>query len=599
MRLRCCCFALLLFAGYQLLFSETFSPDRILSEPPPRRVQIASQPTLSAFAEGHLTLEIVVSPDAVPVLRFAAAELGYYLKTALGVEIPVVAEPDPDLTSLVLGDTLWSRASGISVEEMPLDGFFIKSRGTSIYLCGIDDPEVDPVKSGRDNLNYAHGTVTAVYDFLERFLAIRFYFPGEQGAIVPRLSNLAFPEMDIFDRPDLPRRSFAWPADLQFPEANIQPGDLTRFQLQLRNSAFQVPDQSGMESLDIARRWAGQHPEILGADESGQRQKPSEQPNAKRLCLASEFLHQALYLDVEAFLTGKTASARGLDAWDAAAFHPGFFNLSLPENAQNCYCSQCQRYYQSHPESERFWTLISEIALQLQQKGVPGYLTFCSNGLYAQLPQIALPGNVLIAVATENPWFQNGNRPVRLEEQLAFWKKTLKRKPWLAIHLSSALQPSFLPAITPAAIGNFICRSSPAISGAHFRTQYTSGTALSLNYYIAAKCSWNTSLKAEQLLQEHHRLMFGPGAPAMSQFFASSEKLWLALLKAESALPPGQKSRENLWRVIYSPVQIEQFRTCFAEAETATENSPEYRSKVAYFRKAFLAPLEAAFSLLK
>ncbi len=586
--------ALLLFAGYPVLFSATFSPDRILSEPPPRRVKIASQPTLPGFAEGRLTLEIVVAPDAVPVVRFAAAELGYYLKRVLGVDIPLAAEPDSELTSLVLGDTPWSRAAGLTIEELPLDGFYIKNRGNSIYLGGIDDPELDPGTNGSSNLHFAHGTITATYDFLERFLGIRFYFPGDTGTHFPQLKNLAFPEMDIFDRPDLPRRFFDLPAGLQFPDVHLLPGDLARYQLQLRNSAFQVPDQGGMDSLAIARRWANQNPEILGADESGKRPTASEQLDPSRFCFASEFLRNNLYQDAEAFLTGKAASIRGLDIWNPTAFQPGFFNLSLPANVQNCYCAQCQIFYLDHQESERFWAFIAEVAGKLQQKRVPGYLTLCSNGQYAQLPQIALPDNILIAVPAENPWFEGSLRPTRLAEQLAFWKKSLKRKPWLAVNLGTGLQPSFLPAVTPISIGNFISRSRQTISGAYFRTQCVWGPSLYLNYYIAAKCCWDTSLKPAQVLQEHHQLMFGQGAPAISKFFAISEKLWIETLKAENAMPPGQKAGENLWRSIYSPAQIEQLQNCFAEAESATDNSPQHQKKVAYFKNVFLAPLETA-----
>ena len=106
--------------------------------------------------------------------------------------------------------------------------------------------------------------------------------------------------------------------------------------------------------LAIAKRWAAKYPDILGADDSGRRQNSSEHQVRPRFCFASEFLCNNLYLDAEAFLTGKPASSRGLDAWNPTAFQPGFFNLSLPANAQNCYCEKCQRFYQNRKESERF-----------------------------------------------------------------------------------------------------------------------------------------------------------------------------------------------------------------------------------------------------
>ena len=586
---------LFLFFGCALLFPAAFSPDRILSDPPARWVRIASESSLPGYENGKLFLEIVIAEKAAPTLSFAAAELGRYLKLALGMDIPITAVPTVGRTSLVLGDNQWSRAAGLTVAEMPLDGFFLKSQGSCIFLGGIDDSAADPSNPGNGDLFFPHGTLTAVYDFLERFLGARFYFPGEMGTIIPQIASLSFPEMEILERPDLPGRIFAIPANLQFPEQVLNAEERIRYHFQLRNAAFRIPEKGGLASLALPQRWAASHPEILRADESGQRILPIAPPEKANFCFSSQFLRDKLCQDAEAFLTGQAASTRGLENWNPAAFQTGFFNLSPADGVPPCYCSHCQIFYQSHPESERFWTFIAEVASTLQKKGIPGYLTLCSDGQYANLPQIPLPGNVLIAVTAINPWFENNVRPARIEEQLVFWKKTMKRQALLSASISRACDaPDFLPAIVPESIGNYFSRNRNFLSGVYLYVQESYGPSLYLNYYLAAKCTWNTALKAEQILQEHHLLMFGPGAPAMSKFFSDSEKLWLNLLQAESTLPRGRKAAENLWCSIYTPTQIEQFRNYFKEAETAAVHSPAYRKRIAYFRQCFLDPLEKA-----
>ena len=51
---------------------------------------------------------VVVDEPACPVVRFAAAELTNGLSRTLGVPVPIVAEPQANATSIILGRNRWS-----------------------------------------------------------------------------------------------------------------------------------------------------------------------------------------------------------------------------------------------------------------------------------------------------------------------------------------------------------------------------------------------------------------------------------------------------------------------------------------------------------
>jgi hypothetical protein len=129
-------------------------------------------------------VEIVV-PVTNRVLAFAAAELQHFLKQGAGINAPVVKAPTGGKLALILGDNALSRAAGLDVKKLATEGFFIKRSGNHIFLLGEDDPDADPRKN-RWRMWMKRGTLTAVYDFLERFAGVRFYFPGEMGTVVPR-----------------------------------------------------------------------------------------------------------------------------------------------------------------------------------------------------------------------------------------------------------------------------------------------------------------------------------------------------------------------------------------------------------------------------
>jgi len=147
-------------------------------------------------------LEIVV-PVSNPVLKFAAAELQRFLKQSAGISAPILKKESGKKIALVLGDNALSQKAGLNVKKLASEGFYIKRVGNRIFLAGFDDPAADPQKN-RWRMWIQRGTLTAVYDFLERFAGVRFYFPGEMGTVVPKRSGLVLPEkIDIIDRPDL------------------------------------------------------------------------------------------------------------------------------------------------------------------------------------------------------------------------------------------------------------------------------------------------------------------------------------------------------------------------------------------------------------
>ena len=153
------------------------------------------------------TLEIVTE-QPVPVVKFAAKELQTYLKQATGQDIPIVRKESGGKTALILGDCPSARAAGINVSKLPEEGFRISRRGNRIFIAGRDDSKQDPAKFGWGQA-YRRATLSGVYDFLERFADARFFFPGQNGTVVPAKKGLFLPEkINVVESPDMQLRTF-------------------------------------------------------------------------------------------------------------------------------------------------------------------------------------------------------------------------------------------------------------------------------------------------------------------------------------------------------------------------------------------------------
>ncbi len=155
----------------------------------PRSIWIEETPSIPLVRNGIPAVEIVVPEQSSRVTEFASKELQSVLSESLGRKIDIIKAPRKDKTSIILGDNEFSRKAGIDVNTLPRDGFIIRSGGNRIFIAGRDNPQTD-IEWARNQLsiwanNFERGTLNGVYDFLERFCGVRFYFPVNSGPSFP------------------------------------------------------------------------------------------------------------------------------------------------------------------------------------------------------------------------------------------------------------------------------------------------------------------------------------------------------------------------------------------------------------------------------
>ena len=162
-----------------------------------------ANPLVLAVA-GVPKVEIVVGRKPSPVVAFAADELRTFLGQAIGGAVAVVPEPTGPLTTILVGAQDGPAAVSVDVAALPRDAFVIKAGDNRIVIAGRDDPRVDPRRDLRGT--YERATLFGVYEFLERFVGVRFYFPGPVGTVVPRRPDLQIPGIDLYEEPDCDQR---------------------------------------------------------------------------------------------------------------------------------------------------------------------------------------------------------------------------------------------------------------------------------------------------------------------------------------------------------------------------------------------------------
>ncbi len=158
---------------------------------------------------GEARAQIVVPDKAFPVVSYAAEELQYHVRKATGAELTIVPEAEMDENlpyHIYLGDCRATRAEGIELDEEPPPAeiyatkwrvrHIIRTVADDVFMTGHDND--GPVGS-RFQLT-RHGTLFAVYDFLENQMGVRWLWPGDLGEVIPERTDLVVGALDVSDR---------------------------------------------------------------------------------------------------------------------------------------------------------------------------------------------------------------------------------------------------------------------------------------------------------------------------------------------------------------------------------------------------------------
>ncbi|MBR4674754.1 MAG: DUF4838 domain-containing protein [Victivallales bacterium] len=558
------------------------------------------------FEDGKLNFEIVYGESSGAMQ--AASELAVVLEKALGVKPPVRKAKSGNIPALIVGDKEAAIAAGFDPDQLEWGAFQIKTSGNDIIIAGRDQPP------------YSEGTFYAVDEFLERFVGVRFYFPGNVGTIIPKLKKWSVPAIDLADRPDMQTRTsysvdpfvnnfhgsgpIRWYEDN--PKNNAHILAKKRYRIQIR-SPFQACH--GLAYLSLIERFGKTHPEYFALNQQGIRELGFGTTSRQygHVCFSSEELKNELVLDGKAILTGKDGSTRGAfkkdgkPAWPSGNQNYGFFNVMPNDSACLCQCPKCKPHFAgvtwNKPASKEAgnltWTFMTDIARRLKNDNVPGYVLTMAYSHYVQVPDVDIPDNMLVMLALFGPWADLTPNKVKQINLLKQWREKLGAKPYIWNYATKyTARIPLVPNWTPRAFGRYYHEVSNDIFGAFLECETDYWIFGYMNYYIFGKLMWNKDSDAEAILDEHYKLMYGAAAPEMTRFFDIIEDIWMHEIVGRVVDSPEgpvsvRPSKYMLWNQLYSPEVRKELDSLLKKAIEKCANEPEATPRIAFMRREF------------
>ena len=118
---------------------------------------------------------------------------------------PVILKPDsPKLAKypywIVLGDNPITREHGLDPSKLDLDEFKVFTFDRGIIIAGRDGSSTDFYNALDISRIRVNGTAYGAYDFCERFVGMRYYYPNI-GIYAPKVTDLAIDPVSYHDKP--------------------------------------------------------------------------------------------------------------------------------------------------------------------------------------------------------------------------------------------------------------------------------------------------------------------------------------------------------------------------------------------------------------
>ena len=560
---------------------------------------------IPVVTNGEARAVVVTAETPSPVATLAAEELVQHIQKATGVNLAVVAETDetPDgYTRIYVGATEAAREQGINADELGPDVFVLRTVNNDVYVLGREKADTDPLHSTSSHIRVAanaersyRGTIFGVYELLERYLGVRWLWPGDLGTFIPSAATLAFDAMDETVAPALRSRRFRfWSVGnalrnyppkikrLAFSEEGLHhySDALHAYFLRHRMGDAEPKPRVGHYFSGWWNRHGNDHPEWFMMREDGGRGAPPNATERQRrdvaVCVTNEELHQYI---VE-------------QAWDGG----DVLRLGEVDLAVYCHCPECLEWDGPQPEDAdrhitsgryaRFWQIIQEMAAE-RNPDVTVSTFLYMHYFPAPLTDIELNPNIYGEFC---PW-GGGNTVLypndedRLEWQRAQWRGWADTGITMGYRPNHTLAGYAMPHINIRQSGEFVRFAyDHGMVHADFDSLTGQWAVRGLQHYMYFRLFVDPTQSIDDIREEFFAA-FGPAAPYIEAYYdywedyghrLRSEGRWRSMWSDPTSAPdqyPAEAFEPALAMLEHAAIAAERDR-----------DNPEYAARVRFVR---------------
>ncbi|HEX9971405.1 MAG TPA: DUF4838 domain-containing protein [bacterium] len=552
---------------------------------------------------------IVLNSGATEAERFAALEMQTYLRKISGAEIPIkIDSVKLHENQILVGQSRLTKEWGINTEELGREGFRIKTKDNNLVLVGRDDA----------------GTQFAVYTFLEKYLGVRWFWPGELGEIVPKMKTIAIEQIDDTEEPDFKWRDRGPGGALW--GATTGP---TEMHARERLLGVTLKHQKEVELWEKRNKWGGM--KIYGGHALGEIIPPEKYAkihpeyyawvDGKRAVPGDDYD----YKHEGQICTTNPEVIKVAVEWARNFFdeHPDYdgVHLTMNDGGGFCECEKClaldsgefierpgidREEMKKQPAkytviTDRIFTFMNQIAEEVQKTHPGKYIVSMAYSRYAKPPEkIKLHPYVIPQYCLWSAYkHANAELKKQHEEIATGWAKAAHKKGIYEYYINGSWpgMHRLVMQYMAESIKNLFRQGIDL-----YQTQSGDEFAINgLNDYVASKLLWDTSLDENQILTDFYQKLFGNAGSSIQRFHQRLVDAWAVATKDGVDVTCSSLENTRLLE-LFTPQLLDECRQDLAEAERACDydlicNRVEFYKKGFHFTELTVAAVQAAKKL--
>jgi hypothetical protein len=497
---------------------------------------------VSLVRDGQARAVVVRADEPSPVAIYAVEELLWHVEKATGIRLKVMPESEAPVemhTRIYIGQTEAARHNGIETGRLPREAYTMRSVGNDLFIVGRDG-DGDPLRQDNPNV----GTLFGVYEFIERFLGVRWVWPGELGTHVPRTKSVEFWSVNQTEAPALAFRLLVWSRiraivqgsklSEEDSQLGFSPGGALRYgqalQVLLRRHQLGGSDAeppTGHAFSGWWQRYGQDHPEWFALRRDQTRGHPDKDYAHVSMCVSNEQLQDFI-----------------VEQWDGKSV----LRLGPVDRPGRCICENCRAWDGPQPEEApwfarrvyatdhraqelfagatsdrcaRFWKTIWQKAAKRNPEVLVSASYIYENEFPAPVTDIKLNRNIYAEfVQWQDPhlrWFPMPDEAFEwIKEQWLGWRETGIRMGYRPNYLHDGyVMPHF---DTWQSGGFFKFAYDHGMEGARFDSLTGQWATQGLRLYMHLRLMNKPELEIKTIRDEYFSA-FGPAAKTMERYF--------------------------------------------------------------------------------
>lgn len=445
--------------------------------------------------DGQPRATIIVASDASPQVKQAAETLQQYIAQSSGATLPISATAQGNAISV--GETPAVKEADIKTRTLDQDGFLLQSIDAKNYA----------IVGGSD-----WGTEFGVYDFLERYLGVRWLMPTDLYTDVPHHNTINIPDTKIIQQPTFLSRQLG-PVYIEM-QPKLNP--LARWG-RFNRARGRIAFGENLLNLFPVSQFGKTHPEFYPML-NGKRYIPSDdheyhwQPNLSAPGIVDAAVEQIdKYFQEHPEATSYSLGMNDADAWDQSA-------------ASKAQRSGKKNYLGYDDVSDEYFTwanaVVAKVLLKYPDKwfGTLAYMNLSEPPTKVKLNPRIVPFMTYDRMRWADPKLRDIGH--RITEE---WSKAASSLGWYDyIYGLNYL----LPRVYPHEMQQYLSWGAAHhvdFSYAEFYPNWGEGP----KGWILTKLLWNPNQNVDALLDDWYTHFAGTNAaPKLKDYYAIWEKFW-------------------------------------------------------------------------